>query len=84
MFLCKMAETKLGEFKMAVIIKFSVNEWVKVFCANGGNQSWQVWVNLKGKTKMADSNMAIFKMAEFKMATIIKLNENEWVWVRMN
>ena len=50
-----MAEAKLGEFKMAAIIKFSVNEWVKVFCANGGNQSWQVWVSMKGKTKMADS-----------------------------
>ena len=24
------------------------------------------------------------KMAEFKMATFIKLHENEWVWVRMN
>ena len=63
---------------------FSVNEWVKVFCANGGNQSWQEWVSLRGKTKMADSKMAKFKMAEIKMTAIIKLNENEWVWVRLN
>ena len=84
---------------MAAIIKLSENEWVKFFfvqmvgrevwvkffCANGGNQSWQVWVSLRGKTKMAE-----FKMAEFKMAAIIKLSENEWVlsqielvWVRV-
>ena len=30
------------------------------------------------------SKMAEFKMVEFKMAAIIKLNENEWVWVRLN
>ena len=35
-------------------------------------------------TKMAESNIAKFKMAEFKLAVIIKLGENEWVWVRLN
>ena len=73
-FLCKMAEAKMAEFKMAAIIKLSQNEWVKFFCANGGNQSWQVWVSLKGNTKIAES-----KMAEFKMAAIFKFSENEWV-----
>ena len=53
----------------------------EIFCANGGNQSWQVWVSLKENTKMAESMMAKFKMAEFKMAAIIKLNETEWVKV---
>ena len=67
------------EFKMAAIIKLSQNEWVKgFFCANGGNQSCQVWVSLRGKTKMAESKMVEFKMVEFKMAAIIKLSENEW------
>ena len=80
----KMAKFKMVEFKMAAIIKLSQNEWVKVFCANGGNQSWQVWVSLKGNTKMAESMMAKFKVAEFKMPPIIKLSENEWVWVRLN
>ena len=88
----------MAEFKMATTIKLGQNEWVKFvcanggegsvsevfFCANGGNQSWQVWVCLRGKTKMAESNMAKFKMAEFKMAAIIMLIENEWVWVRLN
>ena len=74
------------EFKMAAIIKLSQNEWVKyilciwlggkcecsLFCANGGNQSWQVWVSLREKTKVAES-----KMAEFKMVAIIKLSQNE-------
>ena len=32
---------------------------------------------------MAESKMAEFKMEEFKMAAIIKLSENEWVWVRV-
>ena len=112
-----------------------MNEW-SFFCANGGNQSWQVWVSLRGNTMMSESKMAKFKngriqdgchhqvkwewmslsqielvwvsirvewecfwvnlrednkvseskmavsqsnMAEFKMAAIIKLSQNEWV-----
>ena len=53
--------------------------WVKFFLCTGGIQSCQVWVSLRGKTKVAES-----KMAKFKMAAIIKLSENEWVWVRLN
>ena len=45
--------------------------WVKFFfCANGGNQSWQVWVCLRGKTKMAEYKMVEFNMAELKMADL--------------
>ena len=85
--LCKMAQSKMAEFKMAAIIKLSQNEewkffvqcWGRkcewIFCGNGGNQSWQVWVSLRGKTKMAES-----KMAEFQMAAIMKLSQNQ-VWV---
>ena len=40
--------------------------------------------NMRWNTKMAESNMAKFKMAEIKMTVIIKLGENEWVWVRLN
>ena len=78
------SESNMAEIKMAAIINLSQNEWVKFFCTNGGNQSWQVWVSLKENTKMAESKMAKFKMAEFKIPAIIKLNENEWVWVRLN
>ena len=60
-----------------------MNEW-SLFSAIGGNQSWQVWVNSGENTKMAESNIAKFKMAEFKMAAINKLSEIEWVWVRLN
>ena len=56
----------------------------EVFFGNGGNQSWQVWMSLRGETKMAESKMVEFKLAEFKMVAIIKLGENEWVWVRLN
>ena len=73
------SESKMADFKMAAIIKLSQNEWVKFFCPNGGNKSWQVWVSLSRYTKMAESKMAKFMMAEFKMAAIIKLSENEWV-----
>ena len=83
-FLYQMAESRMADFKIAAIIKLSQNEWVKFFCANLGNYSWQVWVSLRGKTKMAESKKAKSKLAEFKMAAIIKINENEWVWVRLN
>ena len=89
-------ENKVFESKMAVSDQtwqnsrwlpssswFRMNEW-SFSCANGGNQSWQVWMSLRGKPKMAESKMAKFKLAEFKMAIIIKLSENEWVWVRLN
>ena len=70
----KMAVSKsnIAEFKMAAIIKLSQNEWVKVFCAIGRNQSQQVWVSLRGNTKMAESNMV-----EFKLAAIIRTSEND-------
>ena len=80
----KIAKFKVAEFQMAAIIKLSQNEWVMFFCANGGNQSWQVWVSLKENIKMAEYKMAKFKVAAFKMAAIIKISENEWVWVRLN
>ena len=76
------SESNMPKFKMAAIIKLSQNEWVKFFCANGGNQSWQVGVSLRGKTKIAES-----KMAKFKMAAITKLSENEWFesnWINLS
>ena len=73
------SQSNMTEFKMAAIINLSQNEWVKFFCANGGNQSWQVWVSLRGHPMMAESKIAKFKIAEFKMAAIINLSQNEWV-----
>ena len=46
------AESNMAEFNMAAIIKLSQNEWLKFFCENGGNQCQQVWVSLRGNTKM--------------------------------
>ena len=43
------SQSNMTEFKMAAIIKLSQNEWVKFFCANCGNQSWQVWVTIERK-----------------------------------
>ena len=39
------------------------------------------WVNLREDDNVSESKMAVSesKIAEFKMATIIKLSENEWV-----
>ena len=41
------------------------------------------WVNLREDNKVSESKMAVpqFNMAEFKMAAIIKLSQNEWVKV---
>ena len=82
------SESNIAEFKMAAIIKLSQNEWVKFsFVQNGWihdgriqdechhqiESEWMslsqielVWVRVL--CKMAES-----KMAEFKMAAIIKL-----------
>ena len=76
------SQSNMAEFKMAAIIELSQNEWVKFFCANGGNQSWHMWGSLREKTKMAESKMIRFQiptMSEFKMAVFTKLGENEWV-----
>ena len=39
------------------------------------------WGNLREDTKVSESKMAVSEsnMAEFKMAAIIKLSQNEWV-----
>ena len=55
-----------------------MNEW-SFFCANVGNDSWQLRVSLRRNIKIAESNIAKFKMAGLKMAAIIKLSQNEWV-----
>ena len=37
-------------------------------------------------TKVSESKMALSEsnIVEFKMAAIIKLSQNEWVWIRLN
>ena len=60
----------MTESKMTVIIK-SKWQWKTV--------SEFELVAVRALCKMAES-----KMAEYKIAVIIKLGENEWVWVRLN
>ena len=76
----------MAKFKMAAIIKLSENEcvlsqielvWVRV------RLEWECfWENLREDTKVSESKMAVSEsnMAEYKMAAIIKLSENECVW----
>ena len=55
--------------------------WVRV------RIEWECFpVNLREDNKVFESKMAMSEsnMAEFKMAAIIKLSQNEWVWVRLN
>ena len=55
--------------------------WVRVWVV------WECfWVNLREDNKVSESKIAVSEsnMEEFKMAVIIKLSENEWVWVRLN
>ena len=50
--------------------------WVRV------RVEWECfWVNLREDNKVSESKMAVSEsnMAEFKMADIIKLSQNEWV-----
>ena len=50
--------------------------WVRV------TVEWECfWVNLREDNKVSGFKMAVSesKMAEFKMAAIIKLSQNEWV-----
>ena len=50
--------------------------WVRV------RVEWECfWVNLREDNKVSQSTMAVseFNMVEFKMASIIKLSQNEWV-----
>ena len=87
--MCKMAESN-GEQNSRWLpsSQLSQNEWGEVFLCNwwrgkyelsflgayGGNQSWQVWVTLRGKTKRVES-----QMAQLKLASIIRMSENELV-----
>ena len=48
-------ENKVSESNMVEFYHHQVeSEWMSegFFCANGGHQSWEVWVSLRGKTKM--------------------------------
>ena len=50
--------------------------WVRV------RMDWECfWVNLREDNKVSESKMAVSEsnMAEFKMAAITKLSQNEWV-----
>ena len=65
-----------------------MNEW-SFFVQIDGNQPWQVWVSLKGNTKMAESKMVQFKMAiqdgchhQVKWKWM-SLSQIELVWVRV-
>ena len=113
-FLCKLAESKIAEFKMAAIINLSwecmrevffvQNGWIqegriqdgriKDACHHQVSQMELVWVRvrvegdcfwvkLREDNKVSESNMALSEsnMAEFRMAAIIKLSQNEWVKV---
>ena len=85
------SESNMAEFKMAAIIKLSQNEWVKFFFVqNGWIQDSRIQDGCHHQfewecmSEVFFVQMAESKMAEFKMAAIIKLSQNEWVWVRLN
>ena len=68
------------------------SEWMSegFFCANSGNQSWEVWMSLRAKTKMAESKMArnqdgriqddCHHQVEWEW---MSLSQIELVWVRV-
>ena len=83
--LCKMAESKMAHFKMADIIKLSENEWVWVrieLVLSQSQSGVRVFLSESERNyKVSELKMAVSEstMAEFKMAAIIKLSQNEWV-----
>ena len=60
------------------------SDWISLSQSQSGVR--YLWVNLREDNKVSESKMAVSEsnMAEFKMAAIINLSENEWVWVRLN
>ena len=67
---------------MTAIIKLSQKEWVKgFFCANGGSQSWQVWVSLRGKPKVAESKMARIQDDRIQDGCH---HQVEWEWISLS
>ena len=65
------------------------SEWISL--SQSQSRGRCVSVNLTEENKVsefynaeAESNMEEIKMAKFKMAAIMKLSQNEWVWVRLN
>ena len=59
-------------------------EWMFFFVQMLGTYLGKYECVWEEKTKMAEFKMAKFKMAEFKIAAIVKLSQNEWVWVSLN
>ena len=85
------AESNMAEFKMPAIIKMSQNEWVKFFMQNGWIQDGWIQDGCHPQVRVTMNEWSFYlfkmvesKMAEFKMANIIKWSENEWVGVRLN
>ena len=58
----------MNEFESDWISLSQSQSGMRVFC-----------VNLREDNKVSES-----KMAKLKMAALIKLSENEWLWVRLN
>ena len=56
------------------------SEWMSegFFCANGGTQSWQVWVSLRGKLRWLNPTWQNSRWLPSSSC------QNEWVWVRLN
>ena len=90
--LCKMAESKMTEFKMAELGERMAchhqveSEWMsEVFCANGesGREMWVSFFCANGGNSWhvseygGKTKMSQSRMAEIKMTAIIKLSENE-------
>ena len=82
-------ESNMAEFKMAAIIKLSQDEQVKFFLVQNGwiqdgrlqdgchHQVESEWI----EWSIFCTKMAELRVADFKIAAIIKLSQNQWVKV---
>ena len=69
------SEPNMTEFKMAVIIKLSLNEWVKFFCVKWLNPRWQISRWLPSSSWVRKNEWSFFVQM---VGT--NLGKCEWVW----
>ena len=87
-FFVQMLETNLGrcEWVWEEKLRWLSLSQIELVWVRFRVESECFWVNLGEEIKVSESKMAVAEsnIAEFKMAAIIKLSKNEWVWVRLD
>ena len=87
LFLCKWWElilASVSEFERKNSDGWMQDGQIQDGCHHQVESEWMTLSQIELVEVRVLSKMAESKMAEFKMAAIIKLSQNEWLWVRLN